>query len=140
MQTKTFTYISDIQQEKILYSDISTICRENRFDRQLTNKILIVMNELFNNAVIHGNKCMPDKKVRVAVQIKNNAFFADIIDEGVNGYNRISGRKKSNADSEGGRGVDIVEHYCDRLAYVEMPEGGLKVTVSISLAQETIKK
>ena len=140
MTDYTYCYPSTIPQERALYDDIEKICHEHRFDGQLTNRIQVVLSELFNNAVIHGNKCDPKKEVKVRISVNNTGFFADIIDDGINGLNSIDNRRPSDENAEGGRGVNIVEHYTDSIAYEELPEGGLKVSVSFTFGEKITNK
>ncbi|MFH0919139.1 MAG: ATP-binding protein [Fibrobacterota bacterium] len=75
----------------------------------------LVLLELLTNAIIHGNRNAPDKKVVVVTQITPAHARVGVIDEG-KGYNDKglpNPLLPENMNKPHGRGVYIIKHYTD---------------------------
>ena len=73
--------------------------------------LLIAVTEALNNAIIHGNRCDPDKTVKVHIQALENEIIVDIEDEGA-GFDPDSiedPRKPENLLKDNGRGVFLIK-------------------------------
>lgn len=78
----------------------------------------LVLLELLTNAILHGNKSNPSKKVRTVSRIEPRSVLFGVIDEG-EGYDD----KKipdplapENISRQQGRGIFIVKHYTDEFS------------------------
>lgn len=131
------TYISEVNAEERFLEDITGLCTDLRLEPELKNRLMLVLSELFNNAVIHANRLDRNKKVQVVIRVNKTDISADIIDEGVNGLENIKKRKPSDWYSEGGRGIDLVEHYCDTIEYFPAGKKGLRITVGFKREKQT---
>lgn len=72
--------------------------------------ILVAVTEAINNAIIHGNKLNPDKKVFFKIDNINNELIFTILDEGT-GFNldKIADpRNPENLMKDNGRGVFLI--------------------------------
>lgn len=132
---------------EIIESDTYEVCREVRtiLDRlQMTScvdtdqcfDIKVILNELLQNAIKHGNEYDAHKKIRVDVWLQENSKVLGITvkDQG-QGFNPVStmDMKFSQvsvcdpmAMDESGRGLFIVQNLCDGM---EFNTSGNAVTV-----------
>lgn len=99
-------------------------------------QFLLIVSEAFTNALIHGNKSDPAKKIKVHIHINSKALFADIIDQGLEGLTRIRNKRSADLLAESGRGIDLMKHYCDKVKFMETRESGLKVRLRIQQAEK----
>lgn len=98
-------------------------------------EIKVILNELILNAIKHGSKGDPNKKIRIVAKIgeSNEACF-DITDEGTGFDLKLYKESHQRADltsdflnlKESGRGILLVESLCDEIMYNKK---GNKVTV-----------
>ena len=88
--------------------------------------VRVIVNELLNNAVSHGNHFNREKKVSVKVFLKDkNNLYITVEDQG-DGYksNKVLQKEKNNLNfescfniEESGRGLLIVNSLCDKVLY-----------------------
>jgi len=79
--------------------------------------IHIALEESISNAIRHGNKEDPEKKVRVQCELETDRFWAKVCDEG-EGYNpeKVPDcRAAENLERPGGRGLALIEAYMDKV-------------------------
>ncbi|UMZ74443.1 PAS domain S-box protein [Natranaerofaba carboxydovora] len=75
--------------------------------------------ELVINAIEHGNKFHPDKKVHIEVIIADKYIYASVADEG-DGFDwteKIYCKKELNCEGERGRGIKMTRIMCEGLFY-----------------------
>lgn len=104
------------------------------FDEDDFNRILLTLNEAVNNAIIHGNKQNPNKKVVINTQYDEGSSILriSIEDEG-EGFDPESipdPLKEENLLNEGGRGVYLIEQYADNIKFTKE---GTKLTITYHL-------
>ncbi|WP_186804885.1 ATP-binding protein [Limihaloglobus sulfuriphilus] len=93
--------------------DESTYSPEDRFALEL------VLDEAITNAVKHGNKNDPDKKVTVSYSITPKQFEIEITDEGP-GFeieDLPDPRREENLFKTSGRGVLLMKAYMDKVKF-----------------------
>ena len=93
--------------------------------------IAISVSELVNNAIVHGNKSIMDKKVTVTIARHNRAVVITVSDEG-GGFDPTcvqSPLAEENLMKEVGRGLFIVHSLMDQVQ-VEPSQKGTRVTVT----------
>lgn len=103
-----------------------------QFSDDNLGRIMLTLSEAVTNAVVHGNKEDPKKKVYISVKQKTRNLRIDVEDEG-EGFNPDeipNPLKKENLLEEGGRGVYLIKQYADK---VEYSEGGKRVTMFFQL-------
>jgi serine/threonine-protein kinase RsbW len=88
--------------------------------------IMISVTEAVNNAIKHGNKEVPEKKVTLALSFKENAVSFAIEDQGEGfDYNKLEDpTAPENIDKPGGRGIFLMRHLADE---VHFANGGRSV-------------
>ncbi len=129
--TETFEYLSKLEAFNQIVDDLNRILDKENVSREERYPFVLAVSEGLTNAIIHGNKKNPDKKVKVSITVNEKLLSADIVDEGQGGLDRIRQRKPSTPKDEGGRGIDLIEHYVTSVGYVQIPAGGLKVEIRI---------
>ncbi len=84
-------------------------------DESVIADIAISVSELVNNAILHGNKAIPDKIVTIKLKRENNAVCISIADEGT-GFDPSEvddPLDDNNLLKEVGRGIFIVKSLMD---------------------------
>lgn len=130
------------KKELILASTFEEIERIEPFMKELQDwaqfsddnlgRIMLTLSEAVTNAVVHGNKEDPQKKVYISVQLETRTLRIDVKDEG-EGFNPDdipNPLKEENLLDQGGRGVYLIKQYSDKIEY---SEGGRKVTMYFQL-------
>ncbi|UCE25490.1 MAG: ATP-binding protein [Candidatus Zixiibacteriota bacterium] len=125
-----FTYPSILEAEGRMLNDLVRVLARHRMTGLAKQSVLVVMCEAFNNALLHGNKLDPKKKIKVVVTIKKREVTADIIDEGRGGLEKVRKRQPSRKWAESGRGIGIIGHYASSVNFRETERGGLKVSIT----------
>ena len=94
----------------------------------------IVTTELVNNAIHHGNKNDPSKKVKIIFTVDNEKLELRIYDEG-NGFDPEKLKDPlapENLFSESGRGIFLIRNIMDSLDF-EFTESGTETIVTKNL-------
>jgi serine/threonine-protein kinase RsbW len=81
--------------------------------------MMTCLNEAANNAIIHGNKLDPNKKVIVNVEVDGKRAVWTITDEGEGfDYNHLPDpTAEENLEKLTGRGVFILKHLADQCVF-----------------------
>ncbi len=81
--------------------------------------IMISVTEAVNNAIKHGNKEVPEKKVTLALSFKENAVSFEIEDQGEGfDYTKLEDpTAPENIDKPGGRGIFLMRHLADEVHF-----------------------
>ena len=84
-------------------------------------EIKVVLDELIQNAIIHGNKLDSSKQIKIRIGISNSYVYFIIEDEGEGFKSNCIGQSESFLDicdlKESGRGILIVKSLCDSVKY-----------------------
>ena len=62
-----FIYVSNPDSEGKMYDDVRDLLIEWDIHHKLRNHILLAISEAFTNALIHGNKADPGKKIQLVI-------------------------------------------------------------------------
>lgn len=95
-------------------------------------RIMLTLSEAATNAIVHGNKENPDKKVIIKGNLKGNKLVISVKDEGT-GFDPDSipnPLKEENLMNIGGRGVYLIREYADDL---EFDENGTRLEMMFEL-------
>lgn len=82
---------------------------------EIFGNMMVAVTEAVNNAIIHGNKCDPNKKVTITVSRSDHAVHFVIKDEG-NGFdysNLPDPTAPENIEKISGRGVFLMNQLSD---------------------------
>ena len=139
MIKKKFIYMSLPENENKMLDDIMNFLDDNKISGKLKNRFMLCVSEAFTNALMHGNKLNPVKKIIIIYTLNQSTLSADIIDEGLGGVEEINKRKHPELLSEGGRGVELIKHYSSSFEISENEEGGLQFKIVFEINKEKIK-
>jgi len=119
--------ISDIE------SFIDEICDKYEIGEDHYGNILIALTEAVNNAITHGNKLNPTKKVNLDMETQGNELNFIIRDEGDGfDFNNIPDPTlPENVTKLNGRGVFLMKSLADE---VDFEENGKIVKLKFSLS------
>jgi serine/threonine-protein kinase RsbW len=83
--------------------------------------MLVALTEAVTNAIYHGNKSDPGKKVNLEYRHSPNAITFTVADEGpgFDYYNLPDPTAPENLEKECGRGVFLMRHLTDQLIFSE---------------------
>jgi len=126
-------YKSEETSSEIFLDDLDEILQRAELDATVRHRIMMVLSEVFDNALTHGNACDPAKTVQVRLRVNNSTIDADIQDQGQGGLNRIRCKPDPAPLAENGRGVDLVGHYADEVGLNEAEDGGLRVSIHFDI-------
>ena len=118
--------ISNISQVEQL---IDTVCEDLKLDEDNYGNILIAVTEAVNNAIIHGNKSIPEKKVKVEVDKITKEVVFSVYDEG-GGFDFSDlpdPTAPENLEKPDGRGIFLMKNLSDK---VEFFDEGRKVCIT----------
>ncbi len=105
---------------------VDDICKKFAVDEDYYGNILIAVTEAVNNAINHGNRQNPEKKVRLEFVERADRLSFSVIDEG-EGFDHEAlpdPTDPENLEKISGRGVFLMKHLADE---VEFSQNGTKV-------------
>jgi serine/threonine-protein kinase RsbW len=117
---KTIVIPSSIEHIPEVEQFIDELLHEYKFSKEIYGNILISLIELTNNAIVHGNKKNPNKKVTITASIQNDQLICRVKDEG-DGFdftNLPNPVAKENIDKPFGRGIFFVKHLSDKCEFL----------------------
>jgi serine/threonine-protein kinase RsbW len=118
---KKFIIESNLTNTRILENAIDEATSEIGITKDNYGKILVSALEAVNNAILHGNKLNPDKKVEIEISYKKGVLKIRIEDEG-DGFipDKVPDPTiPENIESVNGRGVFLMKHLADEILYNE---------------------
>lgn len=100
---------------------IDSICEKHYISEDNYGNILIALTEAVNNAIVHGNKQDPSKKVNLVLETTNTDVFFLVKDEGDGfDFNRVPDPTlPENLDKLNGRGVFLMKSLADEVSFEE---------------------
>ena len=83
--------------------------------------MLVAITEAVTNAIYHGNKADPKKKISVSYLLSNHNLSFTVADEGpgFDFYNLPDPTAPENLEKECGRGIFLMKHLTDQLIFSE---------------------
>lgn len=122
---------STFQEAESIPDFVDKIANECSLDEDPAETFKLILSEAVTNAIVHGNKEDPTKKVHVSVKVTDASISADIKDEGP-GFE--PGQKKDPLKEEnlldtGGRGIFLIQQFSD---HMEFKENGTKMHFRIN--------
>ncbi|MEX1062955.1 MAG: ATP-binding protein [Balneolaceae bacterium] len=124
----TLSLISEFTEVEKVPDFVERISRDSGMNNDLKGRVMLSLSEAVTNAIVHGNQENAEKKVDVTVQIGKPSVIIYVRDEG-NGFEPgdiPDPIKEENLLSTGGRGLFLIEKYCDE---VEYQDGGSLVVM-----------
>jgi len=110
---------------------IDAVCDDLKLNEDHYGNILIAVTEAVNNAIVHGNGSVGDKKVRVDVQTAPDKVIFVVLDEG-SGFdfnNLPDPTAPENLEKPDGRGIFLMKNLSDE---VDFDLNGSKVSITFA--------
>jgi serine/threonine-protein kinase RsbW len=104
-----------------------------QLSEEMEANILVSLSEAVNNAIVHGNKNNPAKKVSIKMEKDGNLLSFVVADEG-DGFDPaviIDPTAPENLDKPSGRGIFLMRSLADKVEFID---GGRKVNIAFNLA------
>ena len=100
---------------------IDDLCEKYNIPEEHYGNILIALTEAVNNAIYHGNRNDPDKKVSLQYKADPSRFYFRIEDEGPGfDYENIPDpTSPENIEKPNGRGVFLMRHLSDEINFLD---------------------
>ncbi len=110
---------SDVREIEMIVEQVTRECRGLALTaRQCALNVPVALTEALSNAILRGNRGMPDKHVRVRAVISDNALILEVADEG-GGFDldacTIDPTSPANIEREDGRGLFLMRSLMDRV-------------------------
>lgn len=113
------TIHSDISNISLVEKLIDELSQQYSFHSDVYGKLLLAVVEGVNNAIVHGNKMVSEKKVTISYEVASNRISFTIRDEG-QGFDHTllpDPTTPENIERTHGRGVFLMKHLADELAF-----------------------
>ena len=113
------TIHSDISNISLVEKLIDELSQQYSFHSDVYGKLLLAVVEGVNNAIVHGNKMVSEKKVTISYEVESNRISFTICDEGL-GFDHTllpDPTTPENIERTHGRGVFLMKHLADELAF-----------------------
>lgn len=113
------TIHSDISDISLVEKLIDELSQQYSFHSDVYGKLLLAVVEGVNNAIVHGNKMVSEKKVTISYEVESNRISFTIRDEG-QGFDHTllpDPTTPENIERTHGRGVFLMKHLTDELAF-----------------------
>ena len=112
---------SQLENIALVEKMIDGLCEVYNISEEHYGNILISLTEAVNNAIVHGNRLDPDKKVMLSYEADNNTLKFTIEDEGP-GFdyeNLPDPTAPENIEKPHGRGVFLMRNLADKCDFLE---------------------
>jgi len=108
----------DIQLVEKLIEDV---CEGYNVSEDYYGNILVALTEAVNNAIIHGNKCNPDKTIDIHFASKQDQLTFTVKDqgEGFDFTNLPDPTDPENIEKPNGRGVFLMRNLADTVEFTD---------------------
>lgn len=110
---------SELKSIRLIESFLYNLQKEYDISQEKFIDIKLSIMEAVNNAIIHGNKLDAEKKVKISERKINDYLTVQIQDQG-KGFDPSAIKDPTtdeNIHLPGGRGVHLMRHLTDELAY-----------------------
>jgi len=112
---------SDFQAAKEIQQRILAEAARHGYDECATFAVRLAMEEGLNNAIRHGNRCDPDKKVQIDYEVNAERVMIAITDQG-EGFvpcDVPDPTADENLEKTSGRGIMLIRAYMDEVKHNE---------------------
>lgn len=113
---------------------IQDVCSLFKINEDNFGNILVALTEAVNNAIEHGNKADPNKKIEICFNSKESSIIFSIKDQGP-GFNFQAipdPTAPENIEKPSGRGVFLMKNLADR---VDFEDNGSKVILEFNISK-----
>ena len=112
---------SEIGNLRLVEKAIDELSAELDLSDEVYGNVLVATMEATNNAIIHGNKSDPEKKVRINILLEKKELKVHIEDQGKGfDYSTVPDPTATgNLEKINGRGIFLMERLSDEILYLE---------------------
>ncbi len=112
---------SELQNLPIVEALIDKVCNSVGVHEDVYGNVLIAVTEAVNNAIIHGNKLLPESLVDVEVFDQPSSFWFTVSDlgSGFDHTNLPDPTAPENLEKENGRGIFLMRNLADDVVFNE---------------------
>jgi serine/threonine-protein kinase RsbW len=112
---------SEIGNLRLVEKAIDELSAELDLSDEVYGNVLVATMEATNNAIIHGNKSDPEKKVRINILLEKKELKVHIEDQGKGfDYSTVPDpTAPGNLEKINGRGIFLMERLSDEILYLE---------------------
>ena len=105
----------------VLEEWINKLCDLYQISVEQYGNVLIAITEAVNNAIIHGNKNVANKKTDIEYNIKNQTITFTVFDEGIGfDFNNLPDpTSPENLEKPKGRGIFLMNHLADVVNFID---------------------
>ena len=117
---KNLNIPSEIANLRLVEKAIDELSLELDLSDEIYGNVLVATMEATNNAIVHGNKADPNKKVRIDIQSGEREVKVLIEDQG-EGFDHWSipdPTAPENIEKINGRGIFLMERLSDEILYL----------------------
>lgn len=110
---------SEIHSIRCLESVIQRIFSVHNIPEEFFGSVLVALTEAANNAILHGNRCDPNKKVAIQYHCDGTMLCFEVTDEG-KGFDPDSlpdPTDPENLEKPNGRGVFLMRQLADSMEF-----------------------
>lgn len=131
------TQMLELQSKPDSLSAVERMIEDVRDNYQVSEdtfgNMLVALTEAVTNAMYHGNKSDPEKKIRIQYGCVHNTLTFTIADEGkgFDFYNLPDPTAPENLEKECGRGIFLMKNLADQLIF---SDGGRVVELNFKLS------
>jgi len=118
-EQKTLELNSQPESLGLVENMIDEVRNKYNVTEDMFGNMLVAITEAVTNAIYHGNKADPAKKVSVSYQLNHNQLTFTITDQGkgFDFYNLPDPTAPENLEKECGRGIFLMKHLTDQLIF-----------------------
>src|SRR6187399_1049910 len=121
MESKTMELSSQPESLTAIERLIDEVRAKYNVSEDVFGNMLVAVTEAATNAIYHGNKADPKKKIQVSYMLSEHNLRFTIADEGTgfDYYNLPDPTAPENLEKECGRGIFLMRHLTDQLVFSE---------------------
>jgi serine/threonine-protein kinase RsbW len=111
------------------------------FDVERAEHVGLAVREALANAIIHGNRKSPDKRVEVDFAVEPEEVVIRVQDQGP-GFDPArlpDPLRPENLLKPNGRGILLMRTFMDRVEFAHIPQRGMRVTLRIGRVAPTAR-
>jgi len=117
--TREHTFPSDMETAHNLIGEVMGAMRSDQWSEKDIFALELILEESITNAVKHGNRSDPSKKVRFDCKLSRDKIYVRVEDEGT-GFNPgalADPREPANLMVTSGRGVLLITHFATKVTW-----------------------
>jgi len=118
---KDLNFPSETESLRLVEKAIDELSMELDLSDEIYGNVMVATMEATNNAIIHGNKSNPEKKVKILFLLEKNELKIHIEDQGKGFEYSIvpDPTAPGNLEKINGRGIFLMERLSDEILYLE---------------------